>query len=165
MRTGKWCTPGSPSSRKPGQSMPVMLAGSMSAPRAIQDRCCVLLYPLLAHVIDMLLFSVAFFTLFQIQICTTCVCLVRNLGKDAATFTLWYCCAGCALVLHRQLPGICQCAAQAIPELRGAGLERLANGDLDAQLKQDLFHLLDRILRKLTTPAGVLRDEGSKWHC
>ena len=51
-----------------------------------------------------------------------------------------------------------------IPELSGALLQRQYDGSLDAQIKQDLFHLFNRIIRELTTPADVLREEGSECH-
>ena len=47
---------------------------------------------------------------------------------------------------------------EAIPSLNGSVLPRLFNGQLDTRIKQDLFHLIDRILGELTTPQGVLRE-------
>lgn len=41
-----------------------------------------------------------------------------------------------------------------VPELNGSGHDRLPG----EHVKQDLFHLLNRILESLTTPAGVLRE-------
>lgn len=38
-----------------------------------------------------------------------------------------------------------------IPELSGASLQRLYDGQLDAQIMRNLFHLFDRSIRQLTT--------------
>ena len=105
------------------------------------------------------------------MVCVTCSCkcvgvvLIIHKHTAAGLFSDLTCCVQAVQLLCKDnYAASVEQILKFIPELSGALIQRLYDGKLDAQIKQNMFHLFNRIIRELTTPAGVLKEEGSEWH-